>query len=354
MKKLPILLLLLYACGQISFAQKNYKQAVDQVIAQKGANLFINIDKNLLEPNETARLSIGILVYSEDSIPGDETPKLELPDEEILPPNSEVYTATDWKILQGGGNLVGVDETTQNYTAPAKIPAEKTAVISVDLIPKVRNLPKVVLLQTIYFSENETAFVLNMPQMGIVNRKYVSKLDGGAKVPTVNPQVAKNLPPDVQKQLEDAKKQMETKSLEMDLAALSSSGVAIYDAAQGFTAIRVSKLYQTIQNGKSVSNGGIEAMLAFNFNGKNAGSFDIGEDKTGLGFTIPAMQLSFGCGDTQSDTEKYPCKGKVVITEVDPKFVKGTVRVAVFCSPPLTKKIFLGNFYGKFKVNRAN
>jgi hypothetical protein len=353
MKKITILLLLFTVCGQISFAQKSPKQIIDEIIAQKGVNIFINIDKNLLEPNESARLSIGILVYPE-TIPGDETPKLEMPDEEILPPNSAVYTATNWKILQGGGNLVGIDETTQTYTAPTKIPADKTAVISVDLIPKVRNLPKVVLLQTIYFSENETAFVLNLPQMGFVNRKYISKLDGGAKVPTVDPRIAENLPPAVQKQLKKAQQQMETKSLDLDLAALSSNGVAIYDAEQGFTAIRISKLYQAIQNGKSVGNGGVEAILAFNFNGKDKGSFDIGKDKTGLGFSIPAMQNAFGCGDTQSETEKYPCDGKVTITEVEPTFIKGTVRVAVFGSPPRSKKIFRGNFYGKFKVNRAN
>lgn len=57
--------------AQISFAQKDLKQAVDQVIAEKGANIFMNIDKTLLEPKESARLSIGILVYSDNSIPGD-------------------------------------------------------------------------------------------------------------------------------------------------------------------------------------------------------------------------------------------------------------------------------------------
>ncbi|HMS39354.1 MAG TPA: hypothetical protein PKE69_03955 [Pyrinomonadaceae bacterium] len=59
--------------------------------------------------------------------------------------------------MKGGGNLVGIDETTQTYTAPTKLTSDKTAVISVDLTPLRPNSPKIVLVQTICFSENETA-----------------------------------------------------------------------------------------------------------------------------------------------------------------------------------------------------
>jgi hypothetical protein len=200
-KKALILFLAMIFLAQITFAQKDRKQIIDQTIAQKGENLFINIDKTLLEPQESARLSIGMLVYSDNTIPGDETPKLETPDEEILPPENQLYRATNWKILQGGGNLVGIDDTTQTYTAPAKMPPDKIAVVSVDLLPKMPMLPKVILVQTIYLAENETAFVLNMPAIGIINDKYVSKLNSGTKLPVVSPQTAKKLPPNVRQRV---------------------------------------------------------------------------------------------------------------------------------------------------------
>ncbi len=352
MKKAAILFLLTVFLAQIVSAQKNRQQAIDEIIAQKGANLFINIDKNLLEPQENVRLSIGILVYNDTTIPGDETPDLQFPDEEILPPENNLYKAVNWKILQGGGNLVGIDATTQTYSAPAKLPADKIAVISVDLQPLLPNLPKVILLQTIYFAENETAFVLNMPAAGIVNQKYVSKLDGGAKLPVVSPQAAKNLPPNIRQQLEEAQKKMEQQSMDMNLTAMTSNAFAYFDKEKGFTAIRFSELGLQRTNGKTSQAVGKDATLTFNFKGKGAGSYDLGEDQTGLGFFRVNAQKGYGCGDTQSETEKYPCKGKIVITEVDAKFVKGTVRATVFTS--VGKKIFSGSIYGKFKVNRAN
>lgn len=332
------------------FAQKDNKQAIDEIIAQKGSNLFINIDKNLLEPQENSRLSIGMLVYN-DTIPGDETPDLQIPDEEILPPENQLYKSMNWRIVQGGRNLIGIDATTETYSAPSKLPPDKIAVVLVDLQPLIPNLSKVTLLQTIYFSENETAFVLNMPAAGIVNNKYISILNSGAKIPTVSAQTAKSLPPNVRRQFEEAQKRMEQQSIDMNLTAMTSNAFAYYDKEKGFTAIRFSELGLQKQNGKAnaVSK---EATLTFNFNGSGVGSYEIGKDQTGLGFFRFVAQKAYGCGDTQSETEKYPCDGSVMITETDEKYVKGTVRVSVFTS--VGQKIFRGNFYGKFKVNRAN
>ncbi|MBX7170046.1 MAG: hypothetical protein K1X72_03740 [Pyrinomonadaceae bacterium] len=342
MRKLLNLLILTFVLLQVSFAQKG----LDKAITDKAADLFLEADKTLLEPGESAKLSI-IAVLRND--PNDENPNGKPYSETVLPPNNSIYKASNWRIVQGGGNLFGVDETTQTFTAPAKFSTEKYALISVELAPLRPNLPKITLLQTIYFSENETSFVLNMPAIGIINSKYISKLDKGATMPKIV-DVPKNIPPEIRAKLEAAQK--ENKANPIDLNAISSNAVAIYDKDQDFTAIRFSELGAQMRDGKINQTIEKEAVLAFNFNGKEVGNYQIGEEKTGLGFFVTQAQQGFGCGDTQSDTEKYPCSGTIKITQVDPKFIKGTVRVTVFTS--VEDKIFRGNFYGKFKVKRAN
>lgn len=355
MKNRIILCLLVLVGAPVVFGQANYKQAVDQTIAQKGANLFIESDKQFLEPQESAQIKLEILLYPE-TVPGDETPPLEPPAVYDLPSPNTLYKATNWRIVAGGGQLVGVDETTVTYTAPARLPADKKALVSVDLLPLKSNLPKVVLLQTIYFEENDTAFVLNMPSLGFLNAKYVLKLNGGTPVPTVDPRTAKNLPPAVKKQLEEAQKQMSAQT--MNAQAMSSNGFAIYDENQGFTAVSLRDLSASAKTGETAVGGGI-SVLQFNFNGRDAGSYELGVDrdptgqeKTGLGFTIGRQ--GFGRGDMGPTDVKFPCGGKVVVESLDPRFMTGTVRAIVYSSPPGSKYIYRGIFYGKFKVNRAN
>lgn len=87
-----------------------------------------------------------------------------------------------------------------------------------------------------------------------------------------------------------------------------------YDKEQGFTAIRFSELGAAMTEGKINKTNGKDAILAFNFNGNLAGSYQIGEKDTGLGFFVTKTQKGFGCGDTHSETEKYPCSGTVNIT----------------------------------------
>lgn len=346
MKKLTISLLLILVSLQIAFAQKD-KKAIEQALGENGADLYIEANKSLLEPNETSNLSVIAVLRSDPNEEGEMNPYAET----VLPPDNSIYKATNWRIVQGGGNLIEIDETTQTYTAPPKLPAKKTVVISVDLIPQRAGMPKVVLLQTIYLTENETAFVVNVPGLGIINSKYISKLDAGMKMPKII-NIPANLPPEARRQMEEAQKQMNQQNL--DLNALSSNAVAIYDANQGFTAIRFSELGAQMRDGKINPKPGKDAILAFNYNGKETGSYQIGEKDTGLGFFVAQAQMGFGCGDTHDEQDKIPCSGSVTITEVDPKFIKGTVRATIYTSPMYSKNIFRGTFYGKFKVKRAN
>ena len=353
MKKLIFLFILTVVSVQSAAAQKADKAAVDEVIAQKGANLSLSADKNLLEANETTKLSIKILVYPKP-VEGDETPPLIVPTEINLPAdNTSPYKAMNWKILQGGGNLIGIDNTTQSYTAPKQAPTGKTMIISVDLMPQRPNLPKVVLLQTLYFVENETAFYLNVPAAGFVNNKYVSTRDSGAKVPTVSPQVAAKLPPDVLKKLEEAQKKTDEQNMDLNLSAMTSNAVAYYDKEKGFTSVRFSKLSIEMANGKAFKSPAQNAIFAFSFDGRGLGTYKLGESQTSsVGFYITAQQKGFGCGDTNSETEKYPCNGSVTINFEDDKIIKGTIRATVFTS--VDKKIVSGTLYGKFTANRAN
>src|SRR5207248_2857671 len=82
------------------------------------------------------------------------------------------YYAKNWKILSGGGSLDILDEYTVRYTAPGQPPKDNSMVISVEMIPTGHDLPKVVLLKTLYFDTGENSFAFNVPASGINDVRY--------------------------------------------------------------------------------------------------------------------------------------------------------------------------------------
>lgn len=313
---------------------------------EKASDVFLEADKTLLEPSETARLSIVAVLRND---PTDGNPDGKPYSETILPPNNSVYRAANWRIVEGAGKLAGVDETTQTYTAPTTISNAAKVVVSVELTPLRPKLPKVTLFQTLYLNDNETAFVVNVPSIGVVNSKFVARLNKGATTPKII-DVPANIPPEVRRKLEQSQKEIESNKI--DLNAISGNGAAIYDAEQKFTAVRFSELGAQMIDGKINQKPGKDAVLVFNFRGNQIGVFQIGEEKTGLGLFVTAAQVGFGCGDTESADDKLTCSGTVRITEIDTKFIKGTVRATIYTS--VDDKIFRGNFYGKFIARRVN
>ncbi|MBV9215111.1 MAG: hypothetical protein JO053_02955 [Acidobacteria bacterium] len=332
------------------------RQWLDEAIARHAAVFSIAAERTLLEPKETTSLVVHVLLpphMSADGVPTD------MPEDVPFPAELESkYKVTNWHILEGGGDLIKVDNETYSYSAPAAAPPNRTMSVSVDLLPAQPGLAKVVLIQTLYFVQNETAFFVNMPQIGLTNVKCVSQSNGGAKVPSVqglDPRALANLPPDVRQKMAQAQAQMAAAqgSSGIDPSAVSSNQMSIYDPDNDQTAVRFSTLNVQMDHGRAATNAGLTALLNFNFKGKGEGTYTLNADGVGLGIYLPNQRKGAGCGTNQKGAsgQDMPCTGNVVITSVGDKFVKGTVRTAIWTS--VGNEIFRGYLYGKFTVNRA-
>lgn len=321
------------------------KQDIDKAFAEKGARLSLRADKDLLESNESTVLSIWLLIppkTNADDIPEGMPSEIKLPESEISP-----YRITNWRIVEGGGNLI-TEAMTASYTAPSEAPEKKIMIISVDCEPLSPNYPKVQLLKTIYFSHNETAVVLNMPAMGIINTKFVSNISGGIKMPNVPANV--KLPPDVQARLEAAQKMAQAQKPDMN--ALMSNNMAIYNPKENITAVRFSDLGIQAMDGslQTIPRMGI---LGISFKGKGQGSYSLIGKDVGLVFAIPSEQNGFGCSkDAKDNDHDLSCTGNVVITKDDGKSIEGHFATKVFSA--VGKEIVVGSIYGKFSALKAN
>ncbi|WP_337043217.1 hypothetical protein [Emticicia sp. 17c] len=335
------------------FAQKPAgwsKQDWDKAIAQKGAQLILSSNKDLLEPNETCMLSVRVLIPPKDNaegVPEGMPTDMLLPEGEVNP-----YKVTNWRVVEGGGNII-TESIVANYTAPGQAPAKRIMVVSVDCEPLSPNLPKVQLLKTLYFVENETAIVLNMPSMGIINAKFTNKNNGGFQMPAVPANV--KLPPDVQAKMQEAQKQLAQaqKSSGYNLSAISSNAMAIYDPKQNLTATRFSELALQAMDGSLQIVPSI-AILGFAYKGKDMGTFSLVGKDIGLGFAIPSSQQAFGCGKDIKDPQdnELPCTGIVTITKDDGKTMEGHFSTKIYTA--VGKEIVVGSIYGKFTVMKAN
>jgi hypothetical protein len=345
-----LFILLLFGSIPLVAQKPVSKQELDKAIAEKGAKLVLYADKDLLEANESCVLSVRVVIppaKNSDGQPEGMGTDILLPEGEVNP-----YKVTNWRVVEGGGNLI-TESIAASYSAPGKAPEKRVMVISVDCEPLSPNLPKVQLLKTLYFSENETAIVLNIPAMGIVNAKFVNKIAGGVKLPNVPANV--KLPPDVQANLVRAQQEMAKaqQASGYNLNALTSNASAIYDPAQNLTAIHFSQL------GLEAMDGGLQivtqmAILGIAYKGKGTGTFSLADEKIGLGFAIPSSQQAFGCSKDAKGIhdERLPCTGGVTITKDDGKIMQGYFSTKVYTG--VDKQIISGSIYGKFTVMKAN
>lgn len=342
MKKLIQILFLSILFGNFTvFAQTPEGWTKDDwtaAIANKASKLVLNADKQLLEASEVCNLNIQLVLVSSDA--NDETPDLlkeigymNLPTGEVTP-----YKTTNWRILDGGGNII-TDQNTATYTAPSYAPKDKKMVISVDLEPLSPNLPKIQLLKTIYFVENETAVTLHIPSIGIMNAKFTNNTNGGVG------NLAKGNIPQV---AYDA-----AKSKGYDLNTLTSNAMIIYDPSQGLSIIRFSSLtLEAIDTYGSKEMHQSMATLAISFRGRGTGTFSLDNKEVGLIMYLASMKKGCGCGkDAAQLDEKYDCNGKVIITKDNGKEVEGKFNATIFTDDGLN--IVKGRIQGKFKAMKA-
>lgn len=310
------------------------KEMWDEVIASKAFKLSLVSDKGLLEATESCQLSIDLFILPKAN-PDDETPELRRKGRTIKLPSGETspYRVTNWRIVEGGGRIAS-DGQTATYSAPAAAPANKKMIISVDLTPIEPNLPKVQLLKTIYFSQNETFFTLHIPDMGIINAKFVTKLTSIDS--KILPQQAINA----------------IKQKGYSINGLTASAMYIYDPNQNLSVLRFSNLaleaIDTEDDGsKNIVNGNY--LLAIAYRGLGAGSFDLSAENSGVNMVV-GLQLGVGCGDTKED---MICDGGVKITHEDSTYVEGYVNTIVYAGDANGQKA-RGRLNGKFRAMKAN
>lgn len=310
------------------------KEMWDEVIASKAFKLSLVSDKGLLEASESCQLSIDLSIPPKAD-PNDETPELRRKSQTIKLPSGETspYRVNNWRIVEGGGRIAA-NGTTATYTAPATAPANKKMTISVDLTPIEPNLPKVQLLKTIYFSQSETFFTLHIPDMGIVNAKFVTKLT------SIN---NKMLP---QQAVETIKQKG------YSINGLTASAMYIYDPTQNLSVLRFSNLaleaIDTEDDGsKNIVNGNY--LLAIAYRGLGAGSFDLSVENSGVNMVV-GVQLGVGCGDTKEDMN---CDGSIKITHEDNTYIEGYLNTIVYAGDVNGQKA-RGRLHGKFRAMKAN
>lgn len=331
-------------------------QRVKDAFARHAFTMTLSTDKTLLEPNESTAINVGVMLNALMNSDGDIT---QLPEFVPLKPGPDSpYKATNWHIVAGGGNLITVDETSATFITPAAAPAGRTMTVSVDLVPQMSGFAKVVLLQKLYFVQDDNAIYVYMPEIGLNSAKYVSKTGGGAKVPSlqgVDPRAVAQMSPQARAQLAQA--QITAAAAQnasgINIAAISSNAMSLYDKETDQTAVKFTSLTMQMADGGPASSPGMDAIFTFNYKGNGTGTHPFTDDDTGAGFYITASGNGLGCGVSfKANTDlPLPCTGGVNITSMDEKFVRGTIRTAVWTS--VGKIVFRGFIYGKFKVNRA-
>lgn len=347
----------LLAVALSAFGQIDEAAIIDQSRAEKGKNILLEVDKPLLEPGETTRMSIKILVYPTPD-PSNETPPLVIPNEVVLSPDSALYSATNWRVVEGGGNLVGIDATTFNYTAPAIKTAAAHATISVDLNPKKPGLPKVTLIATINFDKNDNLVILNVPDVGLNNARFVLTESTAFKAPTmqgVDPRVAANLPPDVLAKMKEAQKKIGQQDMSIGVAATASNAKYMFDPIKEFATyslVGLNPLGTKQAAGTVGAFNGDQLQFAANGNGSGTHAF-AANDTNGLIFHWKPGNLGIGCGELNTDNLKTPCKGAVVIEKEHADYMVGYAYAIVYTARD-TKKVSRGKIYVKFKLRRVN
>jgi len=358
-------LLLLTTSG---FAQHIYTPAEERDItrALRAGRITIESDKLLLEPNEAAALGLKLTIYptvnqETEELQGTPT-TVDLPDG--TDPNVPTpYREGKWKILQGGGTLTQIEPNNYSYTAPATAPPDKTMVISVELIPTSSHWPKMILLQTLYFIDDQTAIVVILPEVGFNSQKFVSQADGGVKVPTMqgmDPRVASHISPDLQAKMAQAQAAMAQaqQSSGINLSAITSNSMMYYDVPNDLTAIKFTKLSLQMENGRDIrSSAKAKAAGAYaceiSYKGTGLGRHQMNDKASGTAFhsLLPPIKAC-GCGNNRNgEQDEAPCNGYVNIQSIENGVAKGEFAARVYNA--VGKRIVRGFIHGKFTANIA-
>jgi len=354
-------LLLLAASG---FSQHIYTPAEERDMAKalRAGRITVESDKLLLEPNEAAALSLKLIIYptvnqETEELQGTPT-TVDLPDG--TDPNVPApYHEGKWKILQGGGTLTRIEPNNYSYTAPATAPPDKTMVISIELTPTSSTWPKMTLLQTLYFVDDQTAIVVSLPEAGFNSEKFVSQVSGGVKVPTMqgmDPRVASHISPDLQAKMAQAQAAMAQaqQSSGINLSAITSNSMMYYDAPNDLTAIKLTQLSLQMVSGRPAPKGrpgGYSCEISYK--GTGLGRHPMSDKVSGTTLhTYPIPVKGCACGNNRNgEKDEAPCNGYVNIKSIENGVAKGEFAARVYNA--VGKRIVKGFIHGKFTANIA-
>jgi hypothetical protein len=365
---LPVFIALLLTASFSAYAQHYNPEALDrehQVQTGNAAMLTLVAEKYVMELDELNTATVRINWVN----PGDETNVPQQYDYHFDNPAQAPWKITKWEILEGGGEITeGPGQYYASYKSPAVMPSGKHATISVTMEPVDPSKPKVQLLQTIYFVDNDNVFYLNFPAYGINQEKYVIKNSNSGLVAasSTNSQQAMQYGSDAQKaklaalqaQLaatnQMARNAMAAQNVDADL--ITSNAKAMYTKDKDFTAVELKGDDVTMVNGVAVTKKR-SYMISISFPGQKTGSYIIkSKDIIAVSVALPGDREACTCAYDPSRDQSHapPCRGgTITITKYDTHvggYVEGYVNANVMGS---NGQVVFGDISGKFKVKLA-
>jgi len=333
--------------------------------------LSLVADKYLMELNETNLLTVRINWVN----PGDDSEIPQQYDYRFADDARAPWKITKWEILEGGGTLTeGPDHYYASYSSPSTMPAKKYATIAVTLMPQDPTKPKVQLLQTIYFADNDNVFYYNCPGYGVNKEKYVITGNGGGLVSpnsissTQKAMQAGNAAQRaqleaLQKKLEEvnktAKQTGEEKNMDIDLMTSNIKAIYTKTEDQDFTTIQLQGKVVAMENGQP-STKKRDYFITLTFPGQAPGTYKIkSKDIISASVSVYESPLMKVCGcayDPSRDPKGAPeCSGGIItITKYDNKiggYIEGTVLANI--EGAIGQQVIFGDLDGKFKVKLA-
>lgn len=353
-----------------AFAQKPSTE--DLVRAMRGGRWSLEADKTILSAGEVAQLNVDVFIPpAVDGKTGEATTdgrQVHASDAGHTVAGTGVpfiYHTQNWKILQGGGKMDIIDDFNVRYTAPASAPRDNTIVISVELIPTGHDMPKVVLLKTLYFENGDNIFTLNVPASGINDLRLSQKTIGAKKGPNnpstvvaIDPAILARIPAAEREKLQQQKNQADAavQASDINLVSLTSNGNAIYDPGSNTTVIKFIGLGRDLGPGHPAAAGGGIAMITYTggltkgvhpFNGAMNSISVLPSGPRDIKTCVCSMQGN-------SSLQKLKCSGTLTITSMDGDFITGTISSTIWNNKTGQDKYFQrGTVYGVFKVRKA-
>ncbi|MCR8558947.1 hypothetical protein KXD93_14920 [Mucilaginibacter sp. BJC16-A38] len=344
----------------------------DLVQAMRGGRFSLEADKSILSAGEVAQLNVNVFIPpAVDSHTGEATTDgrdVHASDAARTLANAGmtfVYHAQNWKIIQGGGSIDITDEFNIRYTAPSQAPRDNTIVISVDLIPTGHDMPKVVLLKTLYFEDGDNIFAFNVPASGINDARYSQKTTGArasatnpSTVAAVDPAILARIPAADRARLLAKKSQVDAalQSSDVNLVSLTSNANAIFDPANNVTVIKFIGLGRDMGPGSHTSAGNGIMMITYT-GGLTKGVHPFNGKSNAIYFTPdirPSVKICACSMQGNQSLQKLHCGGTLTITSMDGDFITGTISSTIWNNKTGQDKTFnRGTVYGVFKIRKA-